>query len=117
MPRRRRLAAGLIHFMIRLKRWPCASVVCSAVVVILIVMGKEELGQNGGVKPATDARTLKGLGEAFLSSAEPSAGDSVEFQVMIKNEDLQRNLVIHRHAKNVICFTDRDVRFVHRKRV
>ena len=38
------------------------AVVCSAVVVILIVMGKEELGQNGGVKPATDARTLKGLG-------------------------------------------------------
>jgi hypothetical protein len=38
------------------------AVVCSAVVVILSVMGKEELGQNGGVKPATDARTLKGLG-------------------------------------------------------
>ena len=94
-----------------------ARFVCSAVVVILIVMGKEELGQNGGVKPATDARTLKGLGEAFLSSAEPSAGDSVEFQVMIKNEHLQRNLVIHRHANNVICFTDGDVRFGHRKRV
>jgi hypothetical protein len=54
--------------------------------------------------------------EVFLPSGDQSAGDRVELHLVIEKEQVHFDLVVHGHAKNVICLVDADIGFLYRQR-